>query len=91
MTSIHVNRRALRADIESSGYWSSIAPTVAFIPDFLVVAWAELCSGWDDDASETWDRLIHGWPPRSLRYIDHATDLVKEYIAAVTSGAVANA
>jgi hypothetical protein len=83
---VRANRRTLRATLEDgSRYWSHLAPTVAFVPDFLVVAWAELCNG-DDDALGVWVDLLHDWPARPLRYIDHATDLVREYISIATTG-----
>jgi hypothetical protein len=80
-------RRSLRDDIAGSGYWSDLAPTVELVPFYLVEAWVDLCDGWDDDAMDTWTQLLHAFsPPRSLRYIETATDLVREYISQCTCG-----
>jgi hypothetical protein len=80
-------RRALRADLAGSSYWSDLAPTVDLVPSFLVEAWVDLCDGYDDDAMDMWTRLLDVFsPPRSLRYIETATDLVREYISLVTCG-----
>jgi hypothetical protein len=88
MTKQHIrtNRQSMRVDIAASWYWCDIAPTVVFVPDFMVVAWSELCGVWDDDALRVWSELLHDWPARPLRYIDSATDLVREYISLITCG-----
>jgi hypothetical protein len=80
-------RQSLRADIAGSSYWSDLAPTVDLVPSFLVEAWVDLCDGYDDDAMDMWTRLLDVFsPPRSLRYIETATDLVREYISLLTCG-----
>ena len=56
------NRRALRADIASSRNWCDLADTVDAVPGRLVIAWAELVDGYDDDALCSWTQFLHGFP-----------------------------
>jgi hypothetical protein len=56
---LRLDRKALRMDINDSE-WPHLAPTVAFVPDFLVTAWAEICNGHDDDALYVWSEMRGG-------------------------------
>jgi hypothetical protein len=47
------NREGLRYDIANSNYFAHLAPTVVWVPDHLVTAWAEL--HWEDVAADTGD------------------------------------
>jgi hypothetical protein len=73
--SLRLDRKGLRLDVTEN--WPHLARTVAFVPDFLVTAWTELCDGFDDDAMDLWTQMRG-------RNCDSATDLVREFIAMAT-------
>jgi hypothetical protein len=76
-------RRCLRADIKASSWWRHLVPTVAFVPDPLVEAWAELCNNDDTDALEAWSYLLHEHRGGEFKT---ATELVETYVCATTGG-----
>jgi hypothetical protein len=74
------NREGLRGDIADSDYFGGLAPTVAFVPDCLVIAWAEI---WDDEV-DWWMHILHKWRGRN---ITNATDLVRVFLASANGTA----
>jgi hypothetical protein len=80
--SIRNCREGLRYDIADRSYFADLAPTVIWVPDYLVAAWAELY----DDEVDLWMHILHEWPCRDLRYINNAGDLVQEFISLATCG-----
>jgi hypothetical protein len=72
---IRANREGLRGDIAESDYFGDLAPTVVWVPDCLVAAWAELYG----DEVDLWMDIVHQWPGRHLRHISNATALVTEF------------
>jgi hypothetical protein len=39
---VRANREGLRGDLATSNHFQHLAPTVVWMPDYLVTAWAEL-------------------------------------------------
>jgi hypothetical protein len=77
-------REGLRSDFANhSDYWSHLASTVVWVPDYLVIAWAEM--GLDED--DFWNHLLHTWPSRDMRHINTATAFVQVFLAVVNGTA----
>ena len=74
------NRRCLLADIKSSDH-SHLAATVTAMPAALVVAWAELVDGHDDDAMMMWSMLLCDPYADGFK---SAEDLVQGFVALAT-------
>jgi hypothetical protein len=77
---VRANRERLRGDLEDSYYFADLAPTVDWVPDHLVTAWAELY----DDEVDFWDHLINNWRGRG---VNDASALVQVFLAVVNGTA----
>jgi hypothetical protein len=67
-------REGLRGDLANNNYFAHLAPTVVWVPDYLVIAWAELY----EDEVDFWDHLINNWHGRR---INNAASLVQVFLA----------
>ena len=81
---VRANREGLRSDFaDYSDHWSRLAPTVVWVPDHLVTAWAELY----EDEVDYWNHLLNAWPSRDMRHINTATAFVQAFLAVVNGTA----
>jgi hypothetical protein len=81
---VRANREGLRSDFaDYSDYWQDLAPTAAWMPDYLVTAWAELY----EDEVDYWNHLLNAWPSRDMRHINTATAFVQVFLALVNGTA----
>jgi hypothetical protein len=73
---VRANREGLRGDLATRNYFGHLAPTVVWMPDYLVTAWAELY----EDEVDFWNDLINNWRGRC---INDAGALVQVFLAIV--------
>ena len=73
-------REDMRFDIAESSYFGDLAPTVVWVPDYLIIAWAEM-DFTEDEVYCAWTHLLHTWPSRGPRRINTATAFVQVFLA----------
>jgi hypothetical protein len=87
-----IARKWLRRELEHSAYWPRLAETVSDVPDDLLMVWAELADGFDDDALKNWSACMNSpdlYEAR-IRYLgksdDTAAVLLRHYVSVMTCG-----